>query len=108
MNFTLDEIRKDYTFDASCAGSVPQAIRTFPEEDSFAEVLSAAIPIGGDSDTIAAITETLAEVIYPISQTPLSKAIDRMDSHLLSIIEEAVDFAWHRQSYTADKEDITV
>ena len=29
LNFTLDDIRERYTFDVSCAGSVPQAIEAF-------------------------------------------------------------------------------
>ena len=68
LDFTLDEIRPGYRFDVSCQGSVPQAIRAFAEGDSFSEVLALAISIGGDSDTIAAIAGSVAEVIYPIPQ----------------------------------------
>ena len=96
LNFTLDSIRDQYVFDVSCVGSVPQAIKAFLEEDSFADVLSAAISIGGDSDTIAAIAGSIAEVIYPIPQGLRGRVIDRMDKFLLNTIVEAVDFAYHR------------
>ncbi len=92
LNFTLDSIREAYTFDVSCAGSVPQAIVAFLEGKDFADVLANAISIGGDSDTIAAIAGSIAEVIYPIPQEIRGHVIDRMDSYLLDTIVEAVDF----------------
>ena len=35
LNFTIDGIRSTYQFDASCQGSVPQAIVAFLESESF-------------------------------------------------------------------------
>lgn len=66
ISFTLDEIRDDYRFDVSCAGTVPQAIVAFLEGSDFVDVISGAISIGGDSDTLAVIARSLAEAIYPI------------------------------------------
>lgn len=96
LDFTLDEIRAEYEFDVSCAGSVPQAIKAFLEGESFADVLACAISIGGDSDTIAAIAGSIAEVIYPIPQGLRGRVIDRMDEFLLNTIVEAVDFVDRR------------
>ena len=93
---TLDEIRSTYTFDVSCKGSVPQAIRAFLEGSSFTDVLSGAISIGGDSDTIAAIVGSIAEVIYPVPQGLRGRVIDRMDRFLLNTIVESVDFLYRR------------
>lgn len=66
LNFTLDQIRPYYIFDVSCQGSVPQAIKAFLESNDFYDAISKAISIGGDSDTIAAITGSLAEAHYSI------------------------------------------
>ena len=96
LNFTLDEIREKYFFDVSCSGSVPQAIKAFLEGESFADVISCAISLGGDSDTIAAIAGSIAEVIYPIPQGLRGRVIDRMDKFLLNTIVEAVDFVYRR------------
>lgn len=96
LNFTLDEIRETYSFDVSCQGSVPQAIKAFLEGENFADVISCAISIGGDSDTIAAIAGSIAEVIYPIPQGLRGRVIDRMDKILLNTIVEAVDFVYRR------------
>lgn len=92
MEFTLDSIRGNYRFDVSCQGSVPQAIEAFLEGTSFANVIALAISIGGDSDTIAAIAGSMAEVLYPIPQGIRGRVIDRMDPFLLAELEQAVDF----------------
>lgn len=64
IDFTLEEIREKYTFDVSCQGSVPQALQAFFESISFEDSICNAISIGGDSDTIAAITGSIAEAFY--------------------------------------------
>lgn len=90
--FTLDEIREDYYFDVSCQGSVPQAIEAFIEGENFADVISKAISIGGDSDTIAAIAGSIAEVCYPIPQEFRDLVIDKLDDYLRDTLIEAIDF----------------
>lgn len=92
LNFTIDGIRDSYTFDVSCAGSVPQGIQAFLEEDSFSSALSSAISIGGDSDTLAAIAGSLAEVIYPIPQELRQGVLERLDSFLLDTLADAAAF----------------
>lgn len=96
LNFTLDGIRDTYRFDVSCMGSVPQAIRAFLEGSCFSEVIANAISIGGDSDTIASIAGSIAEVVYPIPQGLRARVIDKMDPFLLNTIAEAVDFMFRR------------
>lgn len=83
IGFTLDEIRPTYTFDVSCQGSVPQAIKAFLEGNNFFEVISLAISIGGDSDTIAAIAGSMAEVFYPIPEAIQTFVRDKLDERLL-------------------------
>lgn len=92
INFTLDEIREDYYFDVSCQGSVPQAIEAFIEGENFTDVISKAISIGGNSDTIAAIAGSIAEVCYPIPQEFRDQVIDKLDDYLKNTLIEAIDF----------------
>ncbi|MDE6408375.1 MAG: ADP-ribosylglycohydrolase family protein, partial [Anaeroplasmataceae bacterium] len=66
LNFTLDDIRETYDFDITCQGSVPQAIEAFLESKNFEDAMRNAISIGGDSDTIAAITGSIAQAYYGI------------------------------------------
>ena len=56
MDFKLDDIRDTYKYNETCQGTVPQAIEAFLESKSFEDAIRNAISIGGDSDTLAAIT----------------------------------------------------
>ena len=60
----LDAIRPQYTFDATCQGSVPQAIAAFLESESFEDAVRKAVSLGGDSDTQACITGGIAHAFY--------------------------------------------
>jgi len=64
LSRTLAEIRPNYKFDVSCQGSVPEAIIAFLESTHFESSIKNAISIGGDSDTIACITGSIAEAYY--------------------------------------------
>lgn len=66
---SVDEIRPEYVFDATCAKSVPEALTAFLDSESFEDALCAAISLGGDADTQAAIAGAAAEAFYgPISK----------------------------------------
>lgn len=88
MNFTLDGIRKSYSFDVSCQGSVPQALMAFFESENFEDAIRNAISIGGDSDTIAAITGSVAEAYYGIPASIRDQALTYLDEYLRSILNE--------------------
>lgn len=61
LNFELEEIRNDYRFDVTCQGSVPIAIKAYLERSMYPEkALWLAISMGGDSDTIGAMTASIA------------------------------------------------
>jgi ADP-ribosylglycohydrolase len=61
---SCDEIRPSYSFDSSCQGSVPEAIIAFLESEDFEGAIRLAVSLGGDSDTLAAITGGIAEAFY--------------------------------------------
>ena len=86
IDFTLDSIRESYTFDVSCQGSVPQALEAFFESTSYEDAIRNAISIGGDSDTIAAITGGIAEAYYGIPADIRKHALTFLDNRLLSIL----------------------
>ena len=87
LNFSLDEIRPSYSFDVTCQGSVPQAIEAFLESVSFEDAIRNEISIGGDSDTIAAITGSIAQAYYGIDEKLIDKARKYLDDYLLSMID---------------------
>jgi type I restriction enzyme M protein len=88
LDFTLDGIRKSYQFNETCQGTVPQAIAAFLESDSFEDAIRNAISIGGDSDTLAAITGGIAEACYGVPPDLKSKALAYLDNELLDIFTE--------------------
>ena len=87
MNFTLDEIRDTYEFNEICQDTVPQALKAFFESVSFEDAIRNAISIGGDSDTLAAITGGVAEAYYGVPETIKEKALSYLDKPLLEIVE---------------------
>ena len=86
MNFTLDEIRDTYEFNETCQETVPQALKAFFESTSFEDAIRNAISIGGDSDTIAAITGGVAEAYYGIPNNIKEEGLKFLDSILLEIV----------------------
>lgn len=61
---TVAEIRSEYHFDVSCAGSVPEALAAFLESRDFEDAVRLAVSLGGDADTQAAIAGAVAEAAY--------------------------------------------
>lgn len=86
LDFTLDQIRPTYDFDVSCQGSVPQALVAFLESDSFEDAIRGAISIGGDSDTIAAMTGAVAEAYYGIPDELMDALLPFLDERMLSLV----------------------
>ncbi|MEA4971511.1 MAG: N-6 DNA methylase [Candidatus Pelethousia sp.] len=86
MNFTLAGIRDTYTFNETCQETVPQAIMAFLESTDFEDAIRNAISIGGDSDTIAAITGGIAEAYYGIPTEIRKHALTFLDERLLKIL----------------------
>ena len=88
INFTLDEIRPTYEFNETCQDTVPQAMQAFFESTSFEDAIRNAISIGGDSDTLAAITGAVAEAYYGMTEREVRNVVERLDRTLLKILED--------------------
>ena len=92
LNFTLNEIRPSYDFNESCQKTVPQAIVSFLESENFEDAIRNAISIGGDSDTLAAITGSIAEASYGIPEDIKEKAISYLDNKIKELYNKWADF----------------
>lgn len=66
LSQTLDEIRPGYRFSERCQDTVPQAMIAFLESTDFEDAIRNAISLGGDSDTLAAITGGIAKAAYGV------------------------------------------
>ena len=58
------DFHDSYTFDSTCPGSVGPAIICFLESKDYVDCLKLAISLGGDSDTLAAISGPMAYAYY--------------------------------------------
>ena len=86
LSVSLDEIRPSYVFDVTCQGTVPPAIIAFLESTDFEDAVRNAISLGGDSDTLAAITGSIAEAAYGVPEWIEEKAMSYLDKPLRDIV----------------------
>lgn len=88
LDFTLEEIRSTYRFDASCQGPLPRAIMAFLQANSFEETIRNAVFIGGDSDTIAAMAGAIAGAYYGIPKEMSIAVQAYLPKPLQALLEE--------------------
>jgi len=88
LSRTCDEIRPTYHHVENCQETVPQAITAFLESTDFEDALRTAVSIGGDSDTLAAITGSIAEAFYGVSENLKQECCQRLTPKLDGILLE--------------------
>ena len=92
LSKTLDEIRQTYRFNETCQDTVPQAIVGFLESTDFEDAIRNAISLGGDSDTLAAITGSIAEAAYGIPEWITDKVYTYLDEPLKDVLRRWKEF----------------
>ena len=89
LDRSLAAIKPSYKFDVSCQGTVPEAIIAFLESENFEDAIRKAISLGGDSDTLACITGSIAEAFYKEIPEDIEKeTLNRLDEDLRDIVLE--------------------
>ena len=86
LNFALEDIRDEYSFDVTCQGSVPQAIVCFLEAENFEDAIRNAVSLGGDADTQAAIAGSIAEAYFGIPARLKARAYGYLTPELRSAL----------------------
>ena len=84
----INVIRYTYHCGGLCKDTVPQAVACFLQSDGFEDAVRNAVSIGGDSDTLAAITGGMAEAYYGVPSDIIQKTKRKMPGHLLKVLEE--------------------
>ncbi len=64
LSKTCDDIRPDYEFESSCQETVPQAIIAFLDSKDYEDAIRLTVSLGGDADTMGAITGAIAAAYY--------------------------------------------
>lgn len=91
LSRTVDEIRPDYSFDVSCAGSVPESIICFLDAGDFEDTIRNAVSLGGDADTQAAIAGSIAAAYWDVQDEIIDESIVRLDDFLFEAFVEFED-----------------
>ena len=86
MSIPVDALRVMYQLDVCLQATVPRAIRCYMEASDFEDAIRNAISIGGDSDTLAAITGSIAEATFGVPEDIAEEAISRLDEPLVAIL----------------------
>ncbi len=84
---SLDEIRPGYSFNETCQETVPEALTAFLEADDFEDAIRNAISLGGDADTLACITGSIAEPYFGGVPSEIREfSLSRLDEELLGVV----------------------
>ena len=83
---TYEFLNLTYGWDSSCQRTVPEAIIAFLESTDFEDAIRKAVSMGGDSDTLAAITGSIAEAAYGIPNWIKDKAYSYLDEPLKDVL----------------------
>lgn len=92
LNRTLDEIRPSFHMDETCQKTVPEAIIAFLEARDFEDAIRNAVSLGGDTDTLGAITGSIAEAYFEISETLISECRNRINKDMRDVVDTFYSF----------------
>lgn len=87
LDRTLDEIRPDYRHVESCQETVPEAITAFLEAKDFEDAIRNAVSLGGDADTLAAITGGIAEAYFGVPEELKEECRKRITPDMRKVLE---------------------
>ncbi|MCR4638971.1 ADP-ribosylglycohydrolase family protein [Ruminococcus sp.] len=87
LSRTCDEIRPKYHHVETCQETVPEAITAFLEGQDFEDVIRTAVSLGGDCDTLACISGSIAEAFYEIPKEIADEGLRRMSSDLRAVLK---------------------
>jgi ADP-ribosylglycohydrolase len=87
LSQTVAALRPDYSFDVSCQGSVPPALRCFLEADDFESAVRNAVSLGGDADTMAAIAGAAAEAAWGVPGDIEAEVRRRLPADILDVLD---------------------
>lgn len=96
LDFDYEILKKENKFNATCQGSVPQALYCFLISDGFEDCLRITISIGGDTDTLCAISCAIAGEYYKVPNNLWKEATSFLDEDLYN---DANDFLLRQNGF---------
>ena len=90
-----ETIQRDYDFDVTCQGSVPEAIycamKNISSPKGYERTIREAVSLGGDADTQGAIAGGIAAAVCEVPDEILSECLDRLEPPLVDVIDRFND-----------------
>lgn len=90
----LDDIRPTYISSMKASDSVPEAIICFLESNNFEETLRNAVSLGGDADTQACISGSIAEANWGIPPKFRKKSMTYLPKDMKEIMDILSNFVY--------------
>lgn len=84
---SLSYLQRYNTFDSTCK-VLDKCINVLLQSSSFEDAVRKAISIGGDTDTIGAITGSMAEALYGIPEELKVKAYDKLPKEFIDELDK--------------------
>ena len=111
LNRTCDDIRPTYGFDGSCQGTVPESIIAFLDSKDYEDALRLCISLGGDADTMGAITGAIAgayynrmpHALYKFGMEKLPDDMKQIISDFDSVYRRDVSYRWRNPAYDVEE-----
>ena len=91
LDYNLEGLQENNTFNGTCEITVPQSIFLFLQSKNFEDSIRKAMSIGGDTDTIACMVGGISEAYYGIPKSLRNKALELIPTDLLKIIIKAYE-----------------
>lgn len=99
LNRTLNEIRPGYHMDETCQKTVPEAIIAFLEAKDFEDAIRNAVSLGGDTDTLGAITGSIAEAYYGIPEWLITECRKRINKDMRIVLDDFNDALFNQDDF---------
>ena len=89
LSRTCYEIRPTYQFNESCQGTDPESIIAFLESTDFESAIRLTVSLGGDADTMGAITGAIAEAYYNVIPEHIkNEVLKRLPEEFINVLGE--------------------
>ena len=88
LDFDYDDLVANYGFGEACQNTVPQSIYAFLISTDFEDAIRTTVSLGGDADTMGAITGAIAGAYYGVPKHFAEYGKYYLTDDLLKIVED--------------------
>lgn len=85
---SLVELRKKHNHEETCMDSLPKALASFFQGNSYEDVIRNVVSLGGDTDTLAAIAGGMAEGFYEIPEEIIKEGMKYIPDDMKEVIKK--------------------